>query len=124
MGPYNRLNHAAVGSVGARRSAGCYLIELRARSLVLARFGARIEAHVPATTAIENPSRGRVVWAFEALYTPLRSYRDESGQHFGLLYDQNCVRDDECRSLFGLMLYLDDDFEGGATSVPEQGKPS
>jgi hypothetical protein len=80
----------------------------------------RIAPHVPRamTSAWDGPRRA--VEAF-CLYEPLRIYRYEVGHHFGLHTDQSYPRDD-ARSLLTLLVYLDDDFEGGETEFPEQGR--
>ena len=78
----------------------------------------RIAPHVPPTmtTAWDGPRR--TVHA-HGLFTPLRVYRYEVGHHFGLHSDQSYTRDD-ARSLLTLLLYLDNDFDGGETEFPEQ----
>jgi prolyl 4-hydroxylase len=80
----------------------------------------RIAPHVPRamTSAWDGPRR-----AVEAvgLFEPLRIYRYEVGHRFGLHTDQSYLHGD-ARSLLTLLVYLDDDFEGGETEFPEQGR--
>jgi prolyl 4-hydroxylase len=77
--------------------------------------------HLPATmTAQWDGPRATV--SLVGLFSPLRVYRYEVGQHFGLHQDQSYRRDDGARSLLTLMVYLDDDFDGGETDFPEQGE--
>jgi predicted 2-oxoglutarate/Fe(II)-dependent dioxygenase YbiX len=80
----------------------------------------RLRAHAPEAMHVEHLSRGRVRWTLDALFTPLRIYRYKEGQRFGVHQDQSYVKDNECRSLLTFMVYLNDDFEGGATSFPDR----
>jgi predicted 2-oxoglutarate/Fe(II)-dependent dioxygenase YbiX len=80
----------------------------------------RLRRQVPETMIVEHPKRGRVRWAYEGLFVPMRIYRYAPGQHFGLHQDQSYVKDDLCRSLLTFMVYLNEDFEGGATSFPDR----
>lgn len=79
---------------------------------------ARITPHLPArmSTAWDGPRR---TVAAHGLFEPLRVYRYEVGHHFGLHSDQSYTRDD-ARSLLTLLLYLDEDFDGGETEFPEE----
>lgn len=85
-------------------------------------LAARLKTHVPEIMCVEHPKHGRVEWRFEGLYAPLRIYRYEPGQQFALHHDQSYERDEGCRSLLTFMLYLNEDFTGGTTSFPEQGR--
>jgi prolyl 4-hydroxylase len=78
----------------------------------------RMAPHVPAkmTTAWDGPRRAVTA---QGLFEPLRVYRYEVGHHFGLHSDQSYTRG-AARSLLTLLLYLDDDFDGGETDFPEQ----
>lgn len=80
----------------------------------------RIAPHVPSvmTSAWDGPRR---TVAAVGVFEPLRIYRYEVGHHFGLHNDQSYARGD-ARSLLTLLVYLDDDFGGGETEFPEQGK--
>jgi predicted 2-oxoglutarate/Fe(II)-dependent dioxygenase YbiX len=80
----------------------------------------RIRPHVPAemSSGWDGP---RKVMRAQGLFEPLRVYRYEVGHHFGLHTDQSYTRDG-ARSLLTLLLYLDDDFDGGETEFPEQGR--
>jgi predicted 2-oxoglutarate/Fe(II)-dependent dioxygenase YbiX len=80
-----------------------------------------IRPHLPATMTAEWGA-GRTKVSLTGLFSPLRVYRYHPGQHFGLHQDQSYRRDDGARSLLTLMVYLDDDFEGGETDFPEQGE--
>jgi prolyl 4-hydroxylase len=79
---------------------------------------ARIARHVPArmSTAWDGPRRRM---AAHGLFEPLRVYRYEVGHHFGLHSDQSYTRGD-ARSLLTLLVYLDDDFDGGETEFPDE----
>lgn len=79
---------------------------------------ARVAPHLPPTltAAWDGPRRTLRV---HGLFAPLRVYRYEPGHHFGLHSDQSYTRD-EARSLLTLLLYLDDDLDGGETEFPEQ----
>jgi prolyl 4-hydroxylase len=74
----------------------------------------------------ELPARLRLTGEDEVgvvgLNVPLRVYRYQPGQHFGPHRDQFYAGAGGTRSLLTFMVYLNDDFEGGATSFPEQGK--
>ncbi len=79
---------------------------------------ARIAPHVPATmsTAWDGPRRSATA---HGLFEPLRVYRYDVGHHFGLHNDQSYTRGD-ARSLLTLLVYLDDDFDGGETEFPDE----
>jgi predicted 2-oxoglutarate/Fe(II)-dependent dioxygenase YbiX len=79
---------------------------------------ARIEGHVPAamTTAWDGPRRTATACG---LFEPLRVYRYDVGHHFGLHSDQSYMRGDN-RSLLTLLVYLDEDFDGGETEFPDE----
>jgi len=53
------------------------------------------------------------------LFRPMRVYRYQVGQRFGLHNDQS-YEQDGARSQLTLLVYLDDEFEGGETDFPEQ----
>ncbi|WP_375759817.1 prolyl hydroxylase family protein [Corallococcus exercitus] len=90
--------------------------DARARDLY-----ARIAPHVPAVMHVEDGQRGaRIPMHVAGIFVPLRIYRYEPGQHFGLHQDQSYAGPDGSRSLLTLMIYLNDDFEGGETDFPEQ----
>lgn len=81
----------------------------------------RILAHVPAEMIVADARTGlRGAMLVTGIFIPLRVYRYEPGQHFGLHQDQAYTGPDNSRSLLTLMLYLNDDFEGGETDFPEQ----
>ena len=79
---------------------------------------ATITPHLPATmsTAWDGPRR---TVSAHGLFEPLRVYRYEVGHHFGLHSDQSYTRGD-ARSLLTLLLYLNDDFDGGETEFPDE----
>ena len=80
----------------------------------------RIAPHVPASmsTAWDGPRR---TVAPAGLFQPVRVYRYQAGHHFGLHSDQSYASGG-ARSLLTLLVYLDDDFDGGETDFPEQGE--
>jgi predicted 2-oxoglutarate/Fe(II)-dependent dioxygenase YbiX len=81
----------------------------------------RILPHVPARMVVEDPSLGPgTAMRVSGIFLPLRIYRYEPGQQFGLHQDQGYSGPDGSRSLLTLMLYLNDDFDGGETDFPEQ----
>src|SRR5262245_59507609 len=83
----------------------------------------RVAPHAPAQMTAEDGARGhRVPVRIAGLFVPLRIYRYEAGQHFGLHRDQSYAGEDGTRSLLTCMVYLNDDFEGGETDFPEQGR--
>lgn len=79
---------------------------------------ARITPHVPATmtSGWDGPRRSM---RLHGLFEPLRVYRYEVGHRFGLHTDQSYTQGD-ARSLLTLLVYLDDDFDGGETDFPEE----
>ncbi len=86
-----------------------------------AQLYARVLPHVPADMVVEDPQRGvRTAMRVTGIFEPLRIYRYQSGQHFGLHQDQSYARIDGARSLLTLMVYLNDEFEGGETDFPDQ----
>jgi prolyl 4-hydroxylase len=81
----------------------------------------RVLPHVPARMTGELDGE-RLRLAVDGVHLPVRIYRYEPGQHFGLHEDQSYFGDDGTKSLLTLMVYLNDDFEGGETEFPEQGE--
>jgi prolyl 4-hydroxylase len=79
----------------------------------------RIVDEVPAAMSADWSDGRRSVHPV-GLYLPLRIYRYRVGQQFGLHQDQSYSRGPGARSLLTLLVYLDDDFEGGETDFPEQ----
>jgi predicted 2-oxoglutarate/Fe(II)-dependent dioxygenase YbiX len=79
---------------------------------------ARIAPHLPATMSTAWDGPRRTVTA-SGLFEPLRVYRYDVGHHFGLHSDQSYTRGD-ARSLLTLLLYLDEDFDGGETEFPDE----
>ncbi|HTJ43841.1 MAG TPA: 2OG-Fe(II) oxygenase [Kofleriaceae bacterium] len=73
----------------------------------------RITPHVPATMKSLRA---------DGVFLPLRIYRYEEGERFGLHHDQSYLRDDGARSLLTLLVYLNDVEAGGETEFPEQGR--
>jgi prolyl 4-hydroxylase len=82
----------------------------------------RAEPHVPARMTTELGSEGRVEMAVAGVHLPLRVYRYEPGQQFGLHQDQSYFGPNGEKSLLTFMVYLNEDFEGGETEFPSQGK--
>jgi hypothetical protein len=81
----------------------------------------RVLPHVPARMTGEIEGR-RVGLTVAGVHVPVRIYRYEPGQHFGLHQDQSYFGEDGTKSLLTYMVYLNDDFEGGETEFPEQGE--
>ena len=85
------------------------------------RLWERVRPRVPATMSREDERTGqRLEMSPCGVFEPVRVYRYEVGQHFGLHQDQSYFRDDGARSLLTLMVYLNDGFGGGETDFPEQ----
>lgn len=82
----------------------------------------RILPHVPARMSAELGGRGRVSMDVAGVYSPARIYRYQPGQHFGLHQDQAYFGAGGTKSMLTLLVYLNDDFEGGETEFPEQGE--
>ncbi len=80
----------------------------------------RVRPHVPARMTTELGGRGRVRMDLAGVHLPLRIYRYQPGQHFGLHQDQSYFADADTRSLLTFMVYLNEDFGGGETEFPEQ----
>ena len=68
----------------------------------------------------DPPGGDPVSWQVSGPFVPLRIYRYQPVQQFGLHQDQSYVGQDRSRSLLTLMVYLNDDFQGGETDFPEQ----
>jgi prolyl 4-hydroxylase len=109
--------NSTAGRVVDQRLRDNDLAIVRDASLADALF-ADVRPYLPATMKTE--SSGAV--ALVGLFLPLRVYRYRDGQRFGLHQDQSYLRDDGARSRLTLMVYLDDDFDGGETDFPEQGE--
>lgn len=82
----------------------------------------RIRPHVPARMSVELGGEARAERAAAGVFLPLRVYRYEVGQHFGLHEDQSYFGPDGEVSFLTLLVYLNEDFEGGETEFPEQQK--
>jgi hypothetical protein len=81
----------------------------------------RIREHVPARMSAEIAG-ARVKMDVAGVNLPLRIYRYEPGQHFGLHQDQSYAGAASTRSLLTLMVYLNEGFQGGETDFPEQAR--
>ena len=82
----------------------------------------RVLPHVPRRMSAELGSRGRVPMEVAGVHIPVRIYRYEPGQHFGLHQDQSYFGEDGTKSLLTFMVYLNEGFGGGETDFPEQGQ--
>lgn len=76
----------------------------------------RIRPHVPQRMSNEAMGDARVA----GVGVPVRVYRYAVGQEFGLHNDQFYFGPNGTMSFLTLMVYLDDDFDGGETDFPEQ----
>jgi len=112
--------NAAAGRVVNERLRNNDLAVLREPALA-DRLLEQARPHLPATMSAEWGG-GRAQVSLVGLFSPLRIYRYHPGQHFGLHQDGSYRRDDGARSLLTLMVYLNDDFDGGETDFPEQGE--
>ncbi len=81
----------------------------------------RVEPHVPPTMTTEI-ERGRAELEVAGIHLPLRIYRYEIDQFFGVHEDQSYFSDDGAQSLLTFMVYLNDEFEGGGTEFVDQGE--
>lgn len=82
----------------------------------------RVQPHVPERMSAELGGKSRADMEVTGVYLPLRVYRYEVGQHFGLHEDQSYFGPDDEVSLLTLLVYLNEGFEGGETEFPEQGR--
>lgn len=82
----------------------------------------RVRPHVPPRMTAEIGGRERVEMEPCGVFTPLRIYRYQIGQRFGLHEDQSYFGPCGEVSLLTLLVYLNDGFRGGETEFPEQGK--
>jgi hypothetical protein len=82
----------------------------------------RVLPHVPRRLSAELGSRGRVRMEVAGVHVPVRIYRYEPGQHFGLHQDQSYFGEDGTKSLLTFMVYLNEGCGGGETDFPEQGR--
>lgn len=76
--------------------------------------------------AVHLSPRFQKKWTPVGLNERLRLYRYDVGQLFNWHYDGHFARSNGERSMFTFMVYLNDDFEGGATSFShvDYGVPS
>jgi|SRR5580700_1834252 prolyl 4-hydroxylase len=65
-------------------------------------------------------SPGECAAILAGVHVPVRIYRYEPGQHFGLHQDQSYFGEDGTKSLLTFMVYLNEGFGGGETDFPEQ----
>jgi hypothetical protein len=79
----------------------------------------RLVPHLPREMTDRMGGRPRRVRP-AGLYLPLRIYRYEPGQHFGPHHDQSYQDAEGRRSLLTFMVYLNEGFEGGSTTFPDQ----
>jgi predicted 2-oxoglutarate/Fe(II)-dependent dioxygenase YbiX len=110
------INRASGREVDARIRDN--LITMVRDEEMVATLWSRIAPHVPATMSSGWDGPRRAMKA-HGLYEPLRVYRYEVGHYFGLHTDQSYAQAGS-RSLLTLLVYLDDDFDGGETDFPEQ----
>lgn len=80
----------------------------------------RIRPHVPNSMNAETHGNARADLVPVGVFLPLRVYRYEVGQHFGLHEDQSYFGPNGEVSLLTLLVYLNEDFDGGETEFPEQ----
>lgn len=82
----------------------------------------RARPHVPARMRAEIGGVEGVEMDVAGVHLPLRVYRYEPGQQFGLHQDQSYFGPNGEKSLLTFMVYLNEGFEGGETEFPEQGR--
>ena len=82
----------------------------------------RVKPHVPARMSAELSGQSRVEMEPCGVFLPLRVYRYEVGQHFGLHEDQSYFGPNDEVSLLTLLVYLNEGFEGGETEFPDQSR--
>jgi predicted 2-oxoglutarate/Fe(II)-dependent dioxygenase YbiX len=82
------------------------------------RLYVRLRPHVPARLSYESAAGRRDDVELVGLKSPLRVYRYEVGQSFGVHQDQSYPGEGGSTSRLTFMVYLNDDFEGGHTTFP------
>lgn len=80
----------------------------------------RTKPHVPERMSAEIGGKSRTEMEVTGVFLPLRVYRYEVGQHFGLHEDQSYFGPNDEVSLLTLLVYLNEGFGGGETEFPEQ----
>lgn len=80
----------------------------------------RTRPHVPERMSAEVGGESRAEMVVSGVFLPLRVYRYEVGQHFGLHEDQSYFGPNGEVSLLTLIVYLNEGFGGGETEFPEQ----
>jgi prolyl 4-hydroxylase len=80
----------------------------------------RTRPHVPERMSAELGGQSRAERVVSGVFRPLRVYRYEVGQHFGLHEDQSYFGPGDEVSFLTLIVYLNEGFGGGETEFPEQ----
>ncbi len=78
----------------------------------------RLRPSVPSVMHFENDSGTITACELAGLKCPLRVYRYQVGQHFGVHQDQSYLGENNTRSRLTFMVFLNDDFDGGGTAFP------